>query len=1075
MQNYRVFKTLVIGLGSTGTRILESLSERIDWEVGALKRAPWVQFLAIETDGSMKSRFNGSDDFRTLGIGPDAYRDIITNPQNYNESIALETWADIDTLRKLTAGAVDTGAGNIRMVGRLALLYPKNFHDIKGAINQRLSRLRDLTIADAKRALNEHNTGIETDLMFASNASTQGEGLRVIVVGTLVGGTCSGTASDMGILLRSIMGNEEKSMAILTLPHPNYTITDESLAEIRKANAYHALVELNQYFLYEDRERYRTIKHPDQMWGQEVLPPDATPYDLAYLVEPRNNRPEDETKLNQAVADRVFLNIFYPETDPMATTVDGGDTPAKRGLAFSFATFGLSTVEYPVRRIIEACKLKVLTHALKQWKGRESEWRAQDELDQLGLTIDHLTTVLLQDDHGGSVKPAVDNKASEVVRNARKDIGRATRALEELRAAFGKEKGDGLKGLVTSTTEGNKKRVAHDLLQNLRRLVDSRLLDYDYGPNYLQVVLDSVPERLSELKGWEPAEAKANAVNGVLDQIESISRNTLLGMFFLKNKAISRLIPLLSKALNDEIKARTQIKVRDAMRDSGYGQRTESGTLSLIETELQPVRKRLQNLKRRLDDQYYLWNERRLRLEGRETSVNGLSLFDAAAGGTVDVEFQNAINDRELEKLSARVINQWTDLKKGLLPELTDPDWLIQPYATGLPPFEPLQLLPLENLAVGPFEQLRQDTRKDVVTRLYEKASPMFDPDAQIASAAKQAEIFLPVQEHLGQSDPYTPIKKRKNVISASNPNEERFARALKTWTNTNPEAKHIQGDDRYRVVMLEEWYKFSLRGSYSIAKLAMSKPDRYPTFFTRRRDDIEWTPISDKERHLLSESEKMVTLALLHEVLRLEGGKLVMEWSAGMGESTDPVQRQRKFLPRIGKASRMLAFSPRDLTGKSLSNANTIIHAQIDRRYQDIVGQYKDRQSGNQAYVLHMQKQLMEGTCRLVQDWDLRQASDAFMEYAKTKEGLLSAILTVFPPDEVLLESLHRYPGDRKPQGGHYQDHEEGYYCKKCGGLVGKTRDDALLNNLRCSYYPDEAQHPFGRAYSLIEDVIRQ
>lgn len=1075
MQNYRVFKTLVIGLGSTGTRILESLAERIDWEVGSLKRAPWVQFLAIETDGSMKSRFNGTDDFRTLGIGPDAYRDIITHPETYNDSIALETWADIDTLRKLTAGAVDTGAGNIRMVGRLALLYPKNFQDIKTALNQRLSKLRDLSLADAKRAINEHNTGIETDLMFANNAASQGEGLRVIVVGTLVGGTCSGTVSDMGILLRSVMANDEKSMAMLTLPHPNYTITDESLAEVRKANAYHALVELNQYFLYEDRDRYKTIKHPDQMWGQEVLPPDATPYDLAYLVEPRNNLPADETKLNQAVADRVFLNIFYPETDPMATTVDGGDTPAKRGLAFSFATFGLSTIEYPVRRIIEACKLKVLTHALKQWKDREEEWNEQDELDLLGLTIDHLTTVLLQDDHGGSVKPTVDSKASEVMRYAKKDVNRALRALEELRSAFGKEKGDGLKGLVTHTTDGNKKRVAGDLLQNLGRLVDSRLLDYDFGPNFLQRVLDAVPTRLSELKSWEPAEAKANQVNAVLDQIDTVNRNTLLGMFGLKQKAVTRLMPMLSKALNDEVKARTQIKVRDALRDSGYGQRTESGTLSIIEHQLQPVRKRLQNLKRRLDDQYFQWNDRRLKLEGRETSVNGLSLFDAAAGGTVDAEFQRAIDDKALERRSASVIAKWTDLKQALLPQSAQPDWLIQQYSTGLPPFEPQQLFPLETEAVVPFEQLRQDTNKDVVTRLYEKASPMFDPDSQIAGAAKQAEIFLPVQEQLGQSNPYTPIKKRKMVISISSPSDDKFAKALKVWSNSSPEAKHIQGDDRYRVVMLEEWYKFSLRGSYDIAKLSMSKPDHYPTFFTRKRDDIDWTPISDKERHQLDESENLVVLALLHEVLRLETGKLVMDWTPGMGESPDPLQRQRKFLPRIGKASRMLAFGIRDLTGKNLTNARTILSALIDRKYQDIVQQHKDKASGNQAYVRYIQRQLLEGTCRLVPDWDLRKASNAFMEYTKTKEGLLSALLTVFPPDEVLLEDLHSYPGDPKPQGGHFKENEEGYYCKKCGGLVGKTREEALANNLRCSYFPDEDLHPFGRHYNLIEDVIKQ
>ena len=48
-QSVSYIKTLVIGLGSTGTRVCNELVRRIEWEMGSLERAPWVSFLAVET------------------------------------------------------------------------------------------------------------------------------------------------------------------------------------------------------------------------------------------------------------------------------------------------------------------------------------------------------------------------------------------------------------------------------------------------------------------------------------------------------------------------------------------------------------------------------------------------------------------------------------------------------------------------------------------------------------------------------------------------------------------------------------------------------------------------------------------------------------------------------------------------------------------------------------------------------------------------------------------------------------------------------------------------------------------
>ena len=1067
MSDLRVYKTLVIGLGSTGTRILEALAERIEWEVGSLDRAPWVQFLAIETDAAMKSRFNGTDDFKTLGISAGVWRDVLERPELFEDSIALSQWSDQETLRQLNAQGVNAGAGHIRMVGRLALLYSDNYRNVKNAIDMRLARLRQLKVSEAKKALNQNAAGLEQEISFAVDESSNQTGLRVIVVGTLVGGTCSGTAADMGILLRTLMMDGELSMGIFSLPHPLYANSKADLAELRKANAYHALVEFNQYHLYTDTERYKGIKYADKPAGQEVLAADATPYDLVYLVRPRDSRPEDEAKLTQAMADRMFLNVFVPDTDPFAATVNGGVTPPNKGRAFAFATFGLSTIEYPVRRIVEACKYRTLTHAVRRWKDRKFEGRLDEELDQLGLSVDHLTDLLLVDEGGASIRTALDSKGNEVMRHARRDVGAARKALDDLRGAFGKEKGEGLRGLAHHTMQDNRRRAADTITGNLHGLVAARLLDYDQGPAALAEVVEAVPNRLGELRGWDPAEGKGSGANGVLDSIEAINRNTLLGLFGLKRKAALRMMPALNKAVNDELKARVNHKAKEILRDSGSGQKSESGSLSLIQEDAARIEKRLINLRRRLDSQSLDWGRAQQELENKESEVNGLSLFESSPNGTVDAEFAQAIDDRGLEALSARIIRSWDALARGVTPGLNDPDWLSQSWVPGQPTFESEQLEALERIAVRPFEDIRHNQGKDIFTRLQEKASPSFDPVRETASAATDARLFLDVTEALAQPDPMTPLPKAKRLIGRAVPSK--FKDNLQSWRQQYPLATDTEGSDAYRVVMLEEWYKFALRGSNDVKALAYSKPSNITTLFTRRRGNIDWTPIDDAEVQKLDEAERLIMLGALHGVLRLEQGALVMDWQPGPGESADASARQRRFEPQISKAARRLAFEPTDRRGKSLTNAKAILSAAIQAGYQEF--QRGDQAEGNRSYVRWLQQQVMHGDARSIEDWDHRKATSVMIHRATSTPELQRALLQVFKPNQLMLDSIFKPAGTPLTRG--LSAKVDGFYCSQCGGLVGQTEEEVIANNLQCQNYPEHPLHPFGREYSLIDEPV--
>ncbi|MCD0161435.1 tubulin-like doman-containing protein [Deinococcus sp. 6YEL10] len=1064
--NMRVFKTLVIGLGSTGTEILEALADRIDWEVGGLGRAPWVEFLAVETDVAKPNRFNGTDDFKTLGVPATSWRDMLERPELYDSSIALRTWADLETLKQLPAQSIDSGAGHIRMVGRLALLYPPNYNEMKNAISQRVARLRSLTEAQAKSALNANNAGLESNVQFAVNAASGQTGVRVIVVGTLCGGTCSGTASDMGILLRTILDDEEKTLGMFTLPHPDLGIAQKPDAEIWKTNAYHALAELNQYHLHTDTERYRSIKFPDKPEGTQVVPNDAMPYDLVYLLRPSSTEGSDLARLSNAIADRMFLNVFVPETDPMAYMVNAGPVTVQQGRAFAFSTFGLSTIEYPMRRILEALKYRTLVHAVDRWKDRKYEGNVSDDLDALGLTIPALTETLLLDGSGASIRASLDAKKNEIMRAVRTGKPEAARrALDELRLAFGKDRGDGLRGLVHETVNDNRRRAADSIMGNVRGMVGSRLLDYDSGPNVLLEIMQAAQPRLGELRGWEPGEGKTGAANGVLDQLDAIRTNTLLGMFFLKGKASKQLLPALSRALDDELKSRVNQKVREALQDRGSGQRAEAGTLTLIDEETQKIARRLMSLRKRLTNQADRWREARAKLENDTPNVNGLSLFEPSPHGTVDKEEELATDERGKETHASRLIQSWQALTRGVMPGVNDPDWLLGPWAIGQDNFERAQLNALEQMALEPFEASLRSGGKDVVKRLYDQRSPSFDPNSQAMHAATQAQLFLQLNQPLGQVDPMSPLPRRKLLVGMNMTDE--FRRSVQPWVNKAPAAKEVTGVDPYRVVMLEEWYRFALRGADDVRTLSFSQPKRFSNYFTRKRSDIDWTPINDREIKQLEDAEQLVFLSALHGVTRLEAGHLVMDWPMQPGEADEPERRVRRLPGKFGKAARKLAFESKDSSRPplSLTNASSLMHSEITARMKHIVGTADSQAEGRKAYVKWLHQQLKQGQARAVDDWNDATARAALMRHLTADDGLRQALLETFPPDNNMINGLYMNKGEALPRGLSAPD--DGFYCQVCGGPVGATREEVIQNGLLCSYHPEGENHPFGRPYS--------
>lgn len=1048
-----VMKTLVIGLGSTGTRICNAVAERMRWELSDLSHAPWVKFLCVETNANEESLFHQTGDFLSLHISAADYQGMLEYPQAFDEKIWLSKWIDPDTLRKLPNKDVSSGAGNIRMVGRLAFLYEENYNQLKSVIHQQLNELRSLSTADAAELHGPLSDGTQPTIAFADDGR-----VRIIVAGTLCGGTGSGLGADFGYFLKSICKAEERVIALLTLPRPDLATAIDPGANKYKRNAYHAVMELNHYHLAGKQEE-NPIRFPDG-----VIPDtDTFPYDLTFLAMPRMVGQEGESGLNRALADRIFLNIFVPQTDPFADAINAPITDREHR-AHVFCSLGLSSIEFPAYQVIEACSKRLLAHTLREWQNRAlAPAEEQAMLESLGLTWAGLRGFLCTLPGGENLQGATRKKLDEVVALARTNITAAEESLEQLRAAFvsrtGQEGGGLSPGTVPTTFATNRARTAEMVLERVRGLIATRLLEYQEGPAPLQQLLRKAQERLVELSraqaGGEGTQAET--VNALLKKLRAYHTSPLLGFFWLKRRAISRVLPHLREALEDETRERFNAEVARAFQNTPVRGGMDSGVLDRTARLLKPVQKRLDNLRTLVTALAARLHQRADELARTEPSINGLSIFEpeTTTGGTVRKENERCLREagndptesweQTRELVAAQIVRAWDTLPEALLPaqsrNLGD-DWLLNEVNPNSQrdqmPSSDLERL--ERAAREPFLRLAQ---VDVLARW----ENLPNNRQQVQNVAEQAHPFLDINKALAERGGRQPIQMRSIVLAPQSPVQDEFLRVAQQSMRQSLHTTRAISPNPFRAILLEEWYRFPLSGVPSILGkdgIHTAQCTDFPTFHTRM--DVQWTGLSDGEIAALRQAEELVACGVLLSVLQPQGGALVLPWKAGGFGDADI----RRFPLSLRGAAQMLAKEERDLNGRPLTGVVRL----LQQRIAAIRG---DSGTGNVqeiAFIHRLQDELREGRGTEIPGWHSEMVAQYLNRYCANQDAdLYSAFQTVFPPDRSIIEGFHRRAGDPKPNGGIFD--EDGLYCPECGGLLGKNEQDASRNGWRCFIDP--------------------
>jgi hypothetical protein len=1034
-QDIEIIKTLVIGLGTTGTKVCRRIAERVEWEYGGVERAPWIRYLCLETDGNTARGPLPDEAMVNLSITPEEYAQILKFSSAYDEFMNLECWADEETLKCIPHGEVSSGAGNIRMVGRLALLFPRNYRVVRNAIEVNMRALRLLDSTTAQEKLGKMPDGTTPTIGFRG-----GNSLRIFVTGSLCGGTCSGIAADVGYVVGHIKHPDDKSLAVLGLPRPDLSNNLVPHAERLKVNAYAALAELNHYSLPQ-------IEKPPIKAGADVIETTGvSPYDVMYIAMPEATGAEAEERLIMAMADRVFLNSSVPDVDPFGNLVDATIVDRK-GHAHVFCTFGIRTIEFPRQRVIEGCTKKLLLSALRLWGKRDSAEQIHAEAESAvraaGFQTQAIESELRKTDKGQDIQRVLDDMLHKMARAKTKAEARDT--LDCLRSLLGTGPAvtldGGLRpGDIPRWIQGRIETVATDRKERLHSLLDGELLK-PQGLLRAAEVLSAAQAALEKLAQMKPVDTKTER-KATDDALEAVVDGRWWWPPSRRKYAENR--AKLVAALREELDVTLDSLTRSAIAAAGHGVSHRDCLVSRCRQSIKPIQVRLDHLRQRVTYTTTRLDQEVVALSKTAPTLNGEALFSTGQWeGTIGYWYQHELGGLKGDETrweqaqadeSAEVLSQWTELPRALRPG-SEPDWLaddVDPEAPDLIP-RPFMARLLDR-ARQPFDRLRQRSVTEELLQL----TNMRD---LVRQACERTRELVLVDDALATQGGRSPIPAMVRLLRPDNGAQiDSIAQAA-----TSDDLRTVTSPDTSRILILRERYRFPLYGAPRIvsdsSSLAQATSGDFSSFHTRK--DVYWTGLSEEEHSKQLEAEEVLVVAVLLGVAALEAGRIwVRVHCKKLG---DP---ERIALPfSIAHAARMLnPYRPGALGGGTSSP----LLAQLT----DQVKHQQETQDPEQ-FVRNLVKAYKEdGAGQQLPDWG-EFAGDAVRRYCARDNDLYIAYRTVFPPSADRIARMFKRAGDTWTGfGGTYTYRRDGLYCLRpnCGGWVGADEKEAAMFGWRCS-----------------------
>lgn len=351
--------TLLIGIGGIGGQIVAAVNEAMsDYDKSCIK------MLVMDTDSNALDKFENTD------IPYIQTSENMTVQSYLNANADYLKWFPTDLF--INAKSLINGAGQIRSVSRLGALASKaagRFSEIQLAVDSIL-----------------HNQG-----------DSLNRAVRVMIVGSVTGGTGSGLGIQLPFYIRKVLRESNVPNALIRGLFLMPSLTEDAQdTEAKKravnVNGYAFLKELNAFY------RAQKVNHTDNILRIEEYIPGLTgdentvsaaaaaamiPYDFLYLVEKRSNQgiigdmQEYIKRSSQIVMNQLFSPIAangYSSEDNMITSI----VPA--GGMNRYCGAGISNAIYPKDDVVRYCTVRYAEQLISEyWLSIDDEFRKLDE------------------------------------------------------------------------------------------------------------------------------------------------------------------------------------------------------------------------------------------------------------------------------------------------------------------------------------------------------------------------------------------------------------------------------------------------------------------------------------------------------------------------------------------------------------------------------------------------------------------------------------------------------------------------------------------------------------------------
>jgi Tubulin like len=637
--------TVIIGLGGTGKEVLLKIRRMIVETYGSLDNLPIAAFLHIDTEQNAKATEQQVVLKQDISLRPveqvwakvENAKAILNNLSSYPY---LSEW--FPPQLKGT-DSILAGAGQVRALGKFA--FTVNYAQIKAAFQ------------DAKRRIVGHEK-----FMLDRWKVELDKGINIFVISSFSGGTGSGMFLDLAYNVRDWVPASEipQTSAYMLLPGAFSGLGDRVIA-----NAYAALSELNHYSRSDTRfeAQYSTS-------GSDRISPNSgrdTPFSFCYLVGNSNDKVTLPTvgAVLEMVAQNVFLDFSSGFSQYKKLVRDNirmhWSSPDPLGFPQNFLTFGLSSIQFPVDRVLNACAARLARRVVSWWQNPTPSPAAMRDVIKTEI-LPSLSLAESENDHqivdtislGDNMKP-YSKEVADWVASIRKKRNDLNIPFENLQKFISVEQEKYAPHFNDSHPDpkhwsdyfqkmwDNLQNLIPQKRQELRQTVYKLLEDRFRGPKFARQFLEVLQEVLTDYrnqfdqarqKDWLPKEkSAANALQALLKQVDDHARQMLM---LNRRGVIDEDFKNILQALELTYIAKVEVKARTLGATLLDELKLEVNNLLSDLTTFDRV---LETLQTNLGDRENVYVK-----ETGTLTVNGILLYDAK---DIDVVYQQTLGDRE--------------------------------------------------------------------------------------------------------------------------------------------------------------------------------------------------------------------------------------------------------------------------------------------------------------------------------------------------------------------------------------------------------------------------------------------